>query len=188
MGGLAGFAAFSLVACSDEKTAAQVFSSNAECQSQAREMNSWWSPEDCTAAFAKAEASHREGAPRYDDKAVCEDQHGGEMCEADAAAVPAGGGSGIFMPLLAGYLIANMMGKSGAPASSPLYPAATGGYKTADGKTAVPVLKGATSVGSSAFRPTPPTIGKAPMTKASIAERGGFGASRTTSGGARAGG
>jgi uncharacterized protein YgiB involved in biofilm formation len=180
MAGLVGFAALTLSACNEEKTEASVFTSEAECRADAAKPDSWWTESECAASFAQAQDRHLNNAPRYDAKQVCEEQHGVGMCESDVT--QAGGGSSIFMPLMAGYFLGNMMNNSNNYQSSrPVYPSATGGYRTADGKTKVSSLSGKTSFGASSFKPAAKTINKPAMSKATVSARGGFGASRTSS-------
>jgi len=179
--GLVGFAALTLAACEEEKAEGHVFKSEAECREEADKPNSWWTPQECAASFAQAQDRHLNNAPRYDAVDVCEEQHGEGMCKSDV--VPnTGGGGGIFMPLMAGYMIGNMMnGSNNYQSSRPLYPAKTGGFRTADGATKVNGLSGGASFSKRAFKPASATVNKAPMTKASIKSRGGFGTSRTSS-------
>lgn len=182
MAGLVGFAALTLSACNEEKTEASVFSSEAECRADAAKPDSWWTESECAASFAQAQDRHLNNAPRYDAKEVCEEQHGVGMCESDVTQAGGGSSSSIFMPLMAGYFLGNMMNNNSNnyQSSRPVYPAATGGYRTADGKTKVSSLSGKTSFAASSFKPAAKTINKPAMSKASVSSRGGFGASRTS--------
>lgn len=100
----------------------------------------------------------------------------------------AGGGSS-FMPFLMGYMMGNMLsGATGsAYAGRPLYRDARGGMFTSDGRAQNFAGPGSTLRASpSVLTPRTGVAPKAPMTRAMVAERGGFGAARTAaSGGGR---
>lgn len=98
-----------------------------------------------------------------------------------------GGGGSIFLPLLAGYMIGQMLNNGGV-AGKGLYPKAGGGVATADGRTQVSGVGGATKVAPAALDRAAPTVNQPPMSKATVAASGGFGACRTTAPGASKGG
>lgn len=178
---IVGAAAFTLAGCRDEKVEAEAFPDLQSCEAAAS--NGGFDAAQCETAFAEAQQLHVESAPRYDSLQVCEEQHGAGACGSEAeAAGPATGGSGsIFMPLLAGYLMGNMLGRG--MGAQPLYKTSNGRFSNATGSQVYGSNRGRANLGASHFARPPSTIGKAPMTRASVASRGGFG--RT--GGARGG-
>jgi uncharacterized protein YgiB involved in biofilm formation len=92
-----------------------------------------------------------------------------------------GGGGSIIVPLMMGYMMGQMMSQNAAQAAAgkALYPAATGGFTTADGRTQVGAVGATARLAPAALTKAAPTIGKPPMTQATVAHRGGFGASST---------
>ena len=169
-----GAAAFSLAGCREEEVDAQAFPDLESCTAQA-EKGGMFSAQDCDAAFAEAETLHVESAPRYDSLEVCEEQHGPGACGSEAGATQGGSGS-IFMPLLAGYLIGNMMsGRAGMSAGQPLYKTSDGRFTNAARSSTFSSNSGAAKLGTSQFSKPPATAGKAPMTRATASSRGGFG-------------
>tara|TARA_R110000744_G_scaffold117784_1_gene220210 strand:- start:178 stop:759 length:582 start_codon:yes stop_codon:yes gene_type:complete len=182
---IVGATAFALAGCREEQVDAAAFPDLQSCVDEASR-GGMFTAQDCETSFAQAEALHVEAAPRYDSIAVCEEQHGEGACGTEASATQGGSGS-IFMPLLAGYLIGNMLGgKAGMSASQPLYKNADGRYTNAARTSTFSSNQGAAKLNTSQFvRPTS-TIGKTPMTRATAATRGGFGkagGSRTGFGG-----
>ena len=170
--------AFGLAACQDERVDAAVFPTPERCVAAAQEGDVWFTEADCNEAADAARVEHERSAPRYDDKALCEEQHGGE-CYAEERS---GGGGSIFLPLIAGYMLGNLMSGRGA---QPLYRTPGGGFSNAAGTAAFGSNLGRAKVAPAGFRAAPATAGAAPLTRATVARTGGFGASRT---GGRAGG
>ena len=171
---LLGAGAFALSACEDDRVDATAFPDLASCQSAAREGSVPFSPADCDAAFAEALVEYERSAPRYDDLALCEEQHGG-ACVAEERS----GGSSIFLPLMAGYLVGSMLGNNRA-GTQPLYRDAAGRYATASGGTVLNGNRGSGKLAPSAFRAAPATATAAPMTRATVRATGGFGSARTS--------
>lgn len=173
-----GAAAFALAGCREETIESRAFPSLAACNASVVEESSWWTEEDCQKSFAQAEAEHLETAPRYDDQQLCEQEHGGEC-----AVEKRSDGSSIFLPLIAGYLIGNMLsGGSRSVASQPLYKTKAGGFATASGATALNGNSGSVKLNQNNFTSGKSTASAAPMTRASVRSTGGFGASRTSAG------
>lgn len=178
-----GAAAFTVAGCREEKVEAQAFPDMASCEAAAAQ-DGLFSVEECDTAFAEAEALHVESAPRYDSLQVCEEQHGEGNCGSEEQQVSGGGGmGGIFMPLLAGYLIGNMLGGrgSGMAASQPMYRNAQGGFTNASGTSNFGSNSGRATMGSQNFARPATTAGRAPMTRATAGTRGGFGSSGSRS-------
>lgn len=178
---IVGAASFALAGCREEQVDAQAFPDLQSCLSSAG-AGSLFSEQDCRTAFDEAVALNAETAPRYDSLEVCEAQYGVGNCGAEAQATQGGSGS-IFMPLLAGYLIGNMLGGGRGVAAQPLYRTSNGGFTNPSGSATYANNTGSAKLGQSAFAKAPATIGKPPMTKATALSRGGFGASSTRTGG-----
>lgn len=176
---LLGAAAFTLSGCKEETTDVSSFPDLASCQAEAASGSLAFTADDCTAAFAQAQADHEETAPRYDSLAVCEEQHGVGNCDGDTASQ--GGGGFSFMPLLAGYMIGSMLSGGRGFASQPLVNTANGRFATPGGST-VTTNSGSGRLGTQAFNKAPSTVGKAPMSRADVAARGGFGSTGTARG------
>ncbi|SEQ90901.1 DUF1190 domain-containing protein [Thalassovita taeanensis] len=171
---IVGAAAFTLAGCRDEQVDAQAFPDLQSCTNAATP-GGLFSVQDCEAAFTEAEVLHVEAAPRYDSIAVCEEQHGEGACGSEATATQGGSGS-IFMPLMAGYLIGNMLGgRSGMSASQPLYKTSDGRFTNAARSSSYSSNAGAAKLSTSQFTRPTSTLGKAPMTRATAMSRGGFG-------------
>lgn len=169
-----GAAAFTLAGCEEEKVDAAAFPDLESCL-QSAGGDSVFSAQDCETAFAEAQSLHVEAAPRYDSLAVCEEQHGEGACGSEETAVQ-GGSGGIFMPLLAGYLIGNMMGnRAGMTGAQPLYKTSDGRFTNASRSSTFSTNRGAAKLSTSQFTRPTSTIGKTPMTRATAASRGGFG-------------
>ena len=184
-----GAAAFTLAGCEEEKTDARAFPDRAACEAAAEtgaaEGTAWFTAADCATAFATAEAEHLETAPRYESKELCEAEHGAAACAADPAVAPGSGMGASFLPLIAGYMLGSALGGGRGVSSQPLVRSAGGGFSTPDGSTKLSTNSGGGRIGAAAFNRAAPTIGKAPMSNADVARRGGFGTScagRTSTG------
>lgn len=178
---LLGAAAFTLMACQQEdQTDASAFPDVQSCMAAAAK-DGWFSKEDCQATFAEAQKLHAETAPRYESKELCEQEHGAGNCGGEEvagggeqAASTGGGMGGIFLPMMAGYLIGNMLG-GGRPAAQPLVGKPGGGYATPSGGTTMSSNTGSGKMSNQAFAKAPSTVGKPPMSQAQVSSRGGFG-------------
>ena len=97
----------------------------------------------------------------------------------------------VFMPLFMGYMLGSMLGGGRGVFSQPMVRTAQGGFSTPAGNQTFASNRGTGKVATSTFTKGPSTIGKAPMTSAQVAQRGGFGSSstaRSTSGSRSTGG
>ena len=182
-----GATAFALAGCGEEEVDAQAFPDLQSCKQAATEGGTF-STLDCDTAFSEAVQLQAETAPRYDSLEVCEAEHGVGACGDEQQVTGTQGGGGIFMPLLAGYLIGNMLsrGATASPAVQPLYKTPDGRFTNATGSSTYASNTGTGKLAATQFTKAPATIGKAPMTKATVAARGGFGGSatgRTSTGG-----
>lgn len=197
---LAGTATLALAACKDEQVDAQSFPDLQSCVAAAKDNSLWFTEDDCRANFAAAQQELLETAPRYDSKELCEQEHGVGNCGGDPAAQAAGGdpaqqtasgGGGmgsVFMPMLMGMMLGNMLSRGGGIFSQPMVQTANGRFATPKGDQSFASNRGAGRVTPQTFNRAPSTMGRPPMTPASVAQRGGFGASstaRSTSGSSR---
>lgn len=182
---LLGAAAFSLAACKQEPPVdAVMFPSVAECQSAATQPAATISAADCEKAFAEAQAEHERTAPKYDEAKLCEEEHGGS-CYAQPN--PNGGGGSVFLPLMAGMMLGNMMSGGSSMGrsyshSQPMFQTKDKRYGTAGGAF-FSSNSGAAKVKPASFAAAKTTSASAPMTRASVAKTGGFGRSATASAG-----
>lgn len=190
---LAGTAAIAMAGCKDDKVDAQAFPDVESCIAAAEKDGLWFTADDCRTQFAAAQKELVETAPRYESRELCEQEHGQGACGPDPAAAPAAtpgadpnapaaqqqqGGGFSFMPLLVGYMMGSMLSRGGGVFSQPMI-RTPGGFSTPSGDQTFASNRGAGRVPAATFNRAPTTIGRAPMTRAQVAQRGGFGASRT---------
>lgn len=179
---LVGTAAFALSGCRDETVEAQAFPDLQSCLNAAGDGSSLFSEQDCRDGFTQAQERQAETAPRYDSLQVCEEQYGEGNCGSEVQASGSGSGS-IFMPLIAGYLLGNMLSNARGVGAQPMYRTADGRYTTPQGNATYSNNTGKASLNSATFAKAPVTAGKPPMTAATAKARGGFGSSSTRTGG-----
>lgn len=177
---IVGAAAFTVAGCREEQVETLAVPDLASCKAAAS-LDADFTAADCDTAFAEAESLHADAAPRYDSQEVCEEQHGVGACGTEAAATSGGSGS-IFMPLMMGYLMGSMLGGGRGMAAQPLYRKPGGGFTNAAGTNSYSSNNGKGTLGASQFNKPASTVGKAPLTKASVASRGGFGSSAARAG------
>ena len=180
---LMGMAALALSACEEDPAVqAQAFPDEASCLDEADKTDAPFTAQDCETAFAAAQAAHLESAPRYEDEALCEEQHGGE-CVAEVRP-----GGSVFMPILTGYLLGRALsGGNGSLLAQPLV-SRPGGFATISGDTRLTSNIGAAELRASAFRAAPSARLGPALSRATVAQRGGFGRTSTAIGGRGAGG
>lgn len=169
---LIGASAFALSACTDEEVNARSYRDAQSC------VEGGGSPDVCEAEFAAAQQLHQESAPRYEDRALCEQEHGEGNCGESASQ---SGGHSSFMPVLMGYMIGRSMDSGRSMAATPLYPTAAGGYASANSRLRTPSIGTQSTLRSSAFQTPASTVRAAPMTRANVSTRGGFGSTRAVS-------
>ena len=89
---------FTLQGCGEDSFGAegQVFSNVAECVAGGVAQN------DCQEAYAAAQADDANDAPRFENRELCEGEFGQNECQ-----VRNSGGGSFWVPLLAGFVIAN---------------------------------------------------------------------------------
>lgn len=136
---------------------------------------------ECEQGFAAAQQDHAANAPRYEDRATCEDVYGDGNC------VPRGSGGGsFFTPLLTGFIIGQMLDLDGRRyyRGTGLYRRSDrygGGYVTGwggtldrDYRTGRTVISRQSIDPPDAYRQAPPKM----QTRTSVVSRGGFGGGR----------
>lgn len=141
-------------------------------------------PDDqCDTAYAAALADNDKTAPRFSAQASCEDVYGAGACVPRSEQ---GGGGSFFTPLLAGFVIGQMLDVNGNR-----YYRGTGLYRESDrrgggyvtgwgGRVNRDYASGRTSIGRYGVDP-PDTIRQAPprvQTRTAVVSRGGFGGGR----------
>lgn len=156
-----------LTACEEPQVDALVFDSVQQCLA-----DNELPREQCESNYAEARRQHVQTAPKYTSQEACEADFGSEQCEQAPQRTQSGGS--VFMPLMMGYMMGSMLGRSGV-ATQPLYRSADDSktWRTADNQK-VGTTTGRTQVARSATRP--------PSVKTSTVARGGFGASARTMG------
>lgn len=179
---IVGATAFTLAGCREEQVDAAAYPDLQSCIDEASR-GGIFTALDCENSFAQAQTLHVEAAPRYDAIEVCEEQHGVGSC-GDEATATQGGSSGIFMPLLAGYLIGNALGgRAGTSAAQPLYKTSDGRFTNAARSSTFSSNSGSAKLNTSQFARPTATAGKTPMSRATASSRGGFGNGRSSFGG-----
>lgn len=159
-----------LAGCREQQAEVVVFDDRAACEASGTEAGV------CEAQYAQAAAEYAETAPRYDAVAVCEAEHGAGACVEDEQR------PSIFMPLMAGFLMGQVLSGRGF-GSRAMVPAAGAGFSTTDGGTRASSLSGRGSVAASTLTNRgASTRNAAPMTRSSVARGGGFGGSQTSGG------
>jgi uncharacterized protein YgiB involved in biofilm formation len=131
---------------------------------------------ECDKAFAAANADHDKAAPKYEERASCEEVYGPGNC------VPRGssGGGSFFTPLLTGFVIGRMLDSGGRPyyGGAGLYRDSRGDYVTGyGGRLDRDYSTGRTVVSRSGIEPAP-AVRQAPakvQSRTAAVSRGGFG-------------
>jgi uncharacterized protein YgiB involved in biofilm formation len=152
--------ALTLAACDNPEEVA-VFETVEQCATQ-----NGFNLQACEANMKQAQAEHVRVAPKYTSAADCEADFGAEQCETSPQRTTSGGS--VFMPLMMGYMMGNMMSGRSGVATQPLYRSRddaknfrTGDNQKVSGKTGISKVSGQTA--------------RAPSTKTSTIKRGGFG-------------
>lgn len=158
---LMGASALTLVAC-DNAEDVGVFETVNQCAAQ-----EGFGKQGCETSFAQAQAKHASVAPKYTSAADCEADFGAAKCEIAPQQTQSGGS--VFMPMMMGYMVGNMLGGNSRVSPQPLYRSKTDpkNFRTGDNNK-VSGKTGLTKVASS--------VARAPSTKTSTIRRGGFGA------------
>lgn len=175
--GLLTVSAFALAACQEDGEA-QSFANVEQCISASKMVEAKFTEKDCRDGFAMATAENEKSAPRYDAMALCEEEHGANACVAEQRS----DGSSVFMPLMTGYMLGSWMNsdkdRDYRHSYVPMYPIKGGGYATSTGYYSSSY--GNKSYASPSVLSSKPvsTFKSAPMSKVSIASRGGFGGAK----------
>ena len=101
-----------LAGCGEESQQALVFSDPSECSAAGLNDTA-----QCNADYAAAKALHPQVAPKYLDKAECETDFGAGNCETAPQQTTSGGS--VFMPMMMGYMMGQMMNRGGSNFQQP---------------------------------------------------------------------
>lgn len=172
---IASVVIMALAGCSDEPVDVSSVSSVSDCLVQGL-----GNEEQCRAAWNQASGEHLKEGPRFEDQADCSGEFG--QCNRYQVQNDDGSFSDVFIPLMAGMMIGNMMNSASSTHvyHQPLYKKKDqqtygGGFVTAGGHT---ILKGTSTVPSSyAAKPSGVSISKGGL------GGGGFSASSGKGGG-----
>jgi uncharacterized protein YgiB involved in biofilm formation len=158
-----GIASVLLSACSGGREDAIIFTNLEECNNTFPDMQA-----KCEVAYQEALTEAARTAPKYNTSNDCESEFGANQCRQYSS-----GGTSFFMPLMAGYMIGNMM--SPRPYYQPMFTSYSRNssfrnrWTTADGS-----IIGDTSKRNMRVRPS--AFEKKPAVTRTIS-RGGFGSS-----------
>ena len=166
-------ASFSLAACgapqrlAPEPELAQVYSSLDECRA-ANDITDT----ECDAAQAQAQKTAAETAPRYATQSECEGQWGPSQCQPNNS-----GGGSFFTPLLAGFVVGQMLNGGGYRGGGAMYRDRNnqfsnghgGGYAFRDYRTGKTLTNGREH--GDVARQAPSRV----QSRTTVVSRGGFG-------------
>lgn len=172
-------AVFSLASCGSKKEDVVFVTDVQDCINKTR-----MSSEECRAAYENALVESQKTAPKYSRLPECEVEFGRDQCVRDSS-------SGFFMPLMAGFLVGNMLSQRNRDDGYTYNPAYYYRYPgrdydkviTADGKVLGPRGNTSYKAQRSVLKPKPATY--------TTVKRGGFGSSaaaKSSWGGGKAGG
>ena len=158
--------ALTLLAC-DNSQEVGVFENVEQCSA-----NSGFSKEDCEANEKFARREHIRASPKYTTVSDCELDFGSGRCEIAPQRTTSGGS--VFMPMMMGYMMGNMLGSRGRTAAQPLYRSRDDSktFRTGDNQK----VGGKTGITRVARKLT-----RAPTTKTRTIRRGGFGSAAQAS-------
>lgn len=161
--------AITLTGCGSEpRTEGQVYRDVESCLADGK-----FSAADCENGYQEALKQHAGTSPRYDSRALCEQQHGFNCQQTTISS----GGSGFWTPFMAGYFVSSLLDGTSSrwdERSRPLYRGSGGYLYTTDGSTVTRDSTGRLSVSERAMK-TPPKAARV-QTRTTVAARGGFGA------------
>ena len=165
---LMGASALTLVAC-DNSQEVGVFETIDQCVDKAG-----FTRDACEANQKVAQSEHIRVSPKYTSLSDCETDFGSEKCEVAPQRTTSGGS--VFMPMMMGYMMGNMLSGGSRVATQPLYRSRDdsrnfrpGDNQKVSGKTGVTRVAGHTT--------------RAPSTKTRTIRRGGFGSAARASAG-----
>lgn len=155
-------ATLSFTACSSSTEEVKIVSSVSDCTT-----NTSLTATQCEAAYTKALAEAERTGPKYRSQAECEAEFGYQQCQQSRS-------NGIFMPLMAGFMIGNLMNNNGGYAYNPVYQyrnsnsSSNNRLMTADGTVIGRPGRSSYNVSQSSLKPKPSVT--------RTVSRGGFGA------------
>lgn len=166
-----GLAPFALSSCSQDPIDALVYKDVAECSRDHQ-----LSLSQCQDEYRRAQHSHTNSAPKYDQKPECEQEYGVGRCESLRT-----GGGNYFIPIMAGFMAPMLTHRSsgyrgGYVYTQPLYYHRNnrGQYRTSD-HYRIPSRSGKVQA--------PAKTTRAPSIKTRSISRGGFGSKASARGG-----
>lgn len=180
MGLMASFVSFASMGCqSEERVEVLTVTSVDQCISSGIDLNT------CQSEWDRATSMHEDVAPKFDTAGGCYGEFG-DMCQNRPVTHADGTTSNVWLPMMAGMMMGNMMSGSVHAANQantrPLYmnnarktPQGTyvGGLVTPSGN---PIAAGKSYMSKSAAMSSP-TRATVASTKSAVSSRGGFGAS-----------
>ncbi|WP_404385337.1 DUF1190 domain-containing protein [Caenispirillum salinarum] len=191
--GLAGSVVVTLSACGEEPTTeVQAFRSVPQCVE-----SGLFDEEACQTMLQEAMTEHEENAPRYEERAVCEEEFGVNACEYQQER------GGYWMPFFTGWVVGSLAGgvidevgdafkkkrgrsyRGNTYFSQPFYrtTANTSPFRTLSGGTLTVDRDGTVRTQARALASTPKSAPKV-LTRTTVSRTGGFaGASRFGGGG-----
>ena len=105
---LAG-AAVALAGCDGGTEEAKLYSSAEACKTE-------MAAAQCEQEWKAAQEEHQRTAPKFADKAQCEQEFGAERCQqVEQKHADGSSGGSFFMPFMMGYMMSNMLGGSARP-------------------------------------------------------------------------
>lgn len=191
--GLAGTVAVTLSACGDEPTTeVQAFRSVPQCVE-----SGLFDEEACRGMLQEAMTEHEENAPRYDERALCEEEFGVNACQYEQQ-----GGGGYWMPFFTGWIVGSLASevidevgdafkkkrgrsyRGGTYFSQPFYrtTANSSPFRTLSGGTLTVDRDGVVRTQARALASTPKSAPKV-LSRTTISRSGGFAGSSRFSGG-----
>ncbi|NKB60198.1 MAG: DUF1190 domain-containing protein [Alphaproteobacteria bacterium] len=150
------------VAACDKPEEVAIFENLEQCINEAG-----FEREVCEAHLNTAKQEHVRVSPKYTSAADCEADFGAAQCEVAPQQTSSGGS--VFMPLMMGYMMGNMLAGNSRVATQPLYRSKDnpGNFRTADNQKVA---------GKTGISKVPSSVTKAPTTKTRTTRRNGFGA------------
>jgi uncharacterized protein YgiB involved in biofilm formation len=148
----------------------QAFTTLEECKAAAD-----FAPADCEQAFAAAQKENEANAPRFAEQQTCEEQFGAGNCVPRQAA---GGGGSFFVPLLAGFVMGQVLDDIGDRRyrGRPYYRDRYGyGYVPGYGRLSRDYISGRPRVSGGVLAPPRAQAPARTQSRSAVISRGGFG-------------
>lgn len=169
--------ATTVVACDSSPTQPPAFTDVATC------VSSGYTEAQCRTSYEAAIQEHQEKAPRFTSKDECLKAVDVTDCAETAVRQPDGSMVNMFVPLMAGYMLANVMQRSGGGYyRGPIYHSRYYGSSYRD----LDDMRSARPSGTSVSRPTlAPSINRPANVGTTTVSRSGFGSSGSSLGSGR---